>query len=792
LFALPTIPGWSDLSGAAANPRTPASSNAMKMTSARAWRSLFVAMCCWASVALGVESFRVTDIRIEGLQRISAGTVFNALPIRVGDEIDAQRSAEAIRALFKTGFFKDISLEREGDILVVVVVERPAIAKIDISGNRDIDTESLLEGLKEIGLAEGQVFDRSLLEKVEQELQRQYFSQGKYGVEITSTVTPLERNRVGIAIDISEGKAARIQQITIVGNKAFSEKTLLKQFQLRTRNWLGFYTKSDQYSRQKLAADLETLRSYYLDRGYIDFAIDSTQVSITPDKRDIYITVNITEGEVYTVKELKIAGELVVPPEELFPLVDVVPGAVFSRRTATKTSNQLSERLGDEGYAFANVNSIPDIDQDNRTVNLTFFIDPGRRVYARRVNFFGNTKTRDEVLRREMRQMEAGWISTSKVNRSRERLQRLGYFEDVNVETPAVPGTADQVDVNFKVKELPSGNLLAGLGFSQTQGIIVNASISQENFLGSGKRVTFAFNNSDVNTNYELDFFNPYYTVDGVSRGFRLSYRETDARDANVADYTTDVFLAGATFGLPINEFDSVQVGADFESTKLKTTEFTSQEIFDFIERNGTKYNDLKLSGNWAHDTRNKAVFPDKGVLQRLGLLAAIPGSDLEYYKIAYRHQYYRPLHRLLTLKLDADLAYGNGYGGTGELPFFENFFAGGPSSVRGFEDNTLGPRDSNDDPLGGNIKVVGNAELLFPAPFDIDPNTFRLSAFLDAGNVFSGTKDLAIDNIRYSVGIGAKWLSPVGPLTFSLGKPLNPGEDDDEQIFQFTLGTNL
>ncbi|MEW6352937.1 MAG: outer membrane protein assembly factor BamA [Pseudomonadota bacterium] len=746
-----------------------------------------------AAQAPAVEPFVIKDIRVEGLQRISAGTVFSYLPVKVGDTFDDARSAEAIRALFKTGFFKDVQMEREGDILVVTVVERPAIGSVKISGNKDIETEQLMQALKDQGLAEGRVFDRSLLAKIEQELNRQYFSRGKYAVKIQTTVTPLERNRVGINIDISEGRAARIREINIVGNQTFDDEDLLDEFQLSTPTLLSFYTGADQYSKQKLTADLETLRSYYLDRGYINFNIDSTQVSITPDKKDIYITINITEGEKFTVKDVKLAGDLVVPEPELTKLISVQSGSTFSRKAATETATKISERLGQEGYAFANINTIPEIDQQNKQVSLTFFVDPGKRVYVRRINMAGNTKTRDEVLRREMRQIEGGWIDTEKVKRSRTRLEKLGYFESVNVETPAVPGSTDQVDVNFTVVEKPSGNLLAGLGFSQSQGIIFNTSISQENFLGSGKRITAAFNNSDVNTLYNLAYTNPYYTVDGVSRGFNLFSRSTDAGNANIANYTTDALGGSVNYGIPVNEFDTVRVGLGYENTDLKTTINTPTEYLNFLNANGRTFDTIKLTAGWSHDTRNRAIFADEGQFQNLAADVALPGVGLEYYKFSYRHQLLYALAKDWTLSLNGEVGYGDSYGDTTELPFFENFLAGGSRSVRGFKDNTLGPRSvSTDRPLGGNRRVVANAELFFPVPFVKETKTVRLGTFLDIGNVFGTNEDIDTGTLRYSAGISAVWLSPLGALGVSYAEPLNEKETDDRQRFQFTLGTTF
>ena len=736
------------------------------------------------------ESFEVADIRVEGLQRISAGTVFNYLPVKVGDLLTTEDSEAAMRALFRTGFFNDIYLEREGNVLVVNVKERAAISSIEITGNEDLETEALLEGLEQIGLAEGRVFDRSLLDKVEQELQRQYYSRGKYSVKIDATVTPLERNRVGILIDISEGRVARIRQINIVGNHQYTDEELKDDFTLEPPNLFSFVTKSDQYSKQKLSADLEILRSFYLDRGYLNFNINSTQVSITPDKRDIYITINITEGEQYRIREVTLSGDLVLQPEELFPLVRINPDDVFSRKRVTEAVDRISEKLGDQGYAFANVNTVPDLDDETNEVDLAFFVDPGDRVYVRRVNVSGNVTTRDEVLRREMRQMEAGWFSAEKVERSRTRLQRLGYFEDVNVETPTVPGTTDQVDVNYSVTEQSSGSITAGLGYAQTSGVLFNVAISQDNFLGSGKRVSFAFNNSDINTVYNFSYVNPYYTVDGVSRGFGIFFRETEADEANLSDYSTDSFGGNVSFGIPINEYDTIRFNAEYENLELKKTNSSPDEVTDFIDDHGDQYNTLRLTGSWSHDTRNKAIFADKGGLQRFVVEASVPGSELEYYKIDYRQQRYVPLTRNLTLEMSADIGFGDGYGDFDELPFFENYFAGGVRSVRGFEDNSLGPLDSKNNPIGGSMKLVGGAELFFPVPFLEASNSYRMSAFFDIGNVYDGVDSFDASDLRYSVGLGGIWLSPMGPLAVSFGFPLNDESEDDVQNFQFTFGS--
>ena len=739
--------------------------------------------------ARAFEAFQVSDIRVEGLERISPGTVFNYLPIKVGDTVDTDDTVNAVKALFKTGFFSDVRMERDGTVLVVYVKERAAISSIKITGNKDLETDKLLEGLKDIGLAEGRVFDRSLLDKVEQELRRQYFSRGKYAVKIETTITPLERNRVGILIDISEGEAARIKQINIVGNHTFTDKELRKGFTLDTPSFLSFITKNDQYSKQKLSADLEILRSYYLDRGYLNFNILSTQVSITPDKKDIYITINISEGNQFRIKEVTLSGELVLKPEELFPLVKINPDDVFSRKRVTEAVDRISAKLGDQGYAFANVNTVPDVNESERLVNLAFIVDPGKRVYVRRVNVKGNITTRDEVLRREMRQMEAGWFSAEKVERSRTRLQRLGFFEDVNVETPAVPGTTDQVDVNYSVTETSSGNITAGAGYSQTSGILFNASVSQDNFLGSGKRVSFAFNNSKVTTIYNFYYTDPYYTINGISRGFGLFYKKTDADQANISSYTTDTYGANVNYGIPINEFDTIRVSPEFENLKLKETSESPNEVIDFIDRHGNDYNTVKLTGSWAHDTRNKALFADDGGLQSLSVETAVPGSGLQYYKLGYDQRRYVPLTKDLTLSMHAQLGYGDGYGDYDNLPFFENYFAGGVRSVRGFEDNTLGPKDSKGNPIGGSVQVVGGAEILFPIPFVEGTKSFRLGTFFDIGNVYSDVSNFDATELRYSVGVSSLWISPLGPLAISLGFPLNAKSGDNVQNFQFTVG---
>lgn len=761
------------------------------------WIGAFVALFL-STNALTATEFTIADIRLEGLQRIAPGTVFNYLPVSVGDKVSDSVTASVIRALYGTGFFDDVRVERDGSVLVIWVEERPAISEIVIDGNKDIKTDDLKNGLKDIGLAEGRVFNPSILDRIELELKRQYFARGKYGVEIESTVSPLERNRVAVRIDILEGVTSRIKQINLIGNESFSEKELLQQFKLGSHRWHSFYSKNDQYSKQKLAGDLEALRSFYLDRGYIEVEIKSTQVSISPDKKDIYVTVVIDEGGLYRISDIRLAGDPTVPTEQIFPLIHLRRGDTFSRSVAAASAERISKLLADEGYAFANVNTIPEIDSDDLSVAITFFVDPGRRVYVRRVNMKGNTKTRDEVLRREMRQLETAWFSADLVRQSQERLQRLGYFDDVSIETPAVPGSADQVDVDVSVTEKPSGNFMAGIGYSQSQGILFNTSVTQNNFLGTGKRVSLAFNTSSYNQYYQLSYTNPYFTVDGISRGFELAYRKNDFGELTGADYTTDTGTAGMTFGLPITDTSRAGLGFRYQYTKFNAGD-DSELAQDFVDNNGDVFHDFLLTASYRRDSRDTAIFPTKGASQSLIGEIAIPGSDLQYYRVSYREQRYIPLSTRFVFSFRGDIAYGDGYGDTSTLPFFENYYAGGPRSVRGWEESSLGPRETSGDldPVGGNLKLAGSLELFAPPPIGGQfEKTLRVGAFFDFGNVWT-TEDsdlvsptgFSLSDIRYSTGLSLTWLSPVGALSASLGFPLNDEEEDDTQVFQFTFG---
>ena len=747
------------------------------------------------SASQAMDSFVIKDIRVEGLQRISAGTVFNYLPVKIGDTLTEKKSQEALRVLFKTGFFRDVHLERDRDVLIVNVVERPSIAGIKIAGTKEMSEEDLKKGLKEVGLAEGRVFNKSLLDRVEQELRQQYFSRGYYAVSILPTVTPLERNRVDINIQVAEGKVARIREINLVGNQLFSDKTLLNLFSLGPKPWYAPFSSRDKYSKQKLAGDLERLRNFYQDQGFLEFNIDSTQVFITPDKEKIYITVNFTEGKKYTVTGYKLAGTFVVPETELKNLITMKPGGVFSRKEVTETTKKMSDRLANDGYAFANINAIPEVDKDKSEVFFTFFVDPGRRIYVRRVNFAGNVATRDEVLRREMRQLEGGWYNAEKIQRSRVRLQRLGFFEDVNVETPTVPGVADQVDVNVNVKERPTGNLMLGVGYSDTDGLLLNASITQSNLFGSGKELTLSFDNSASTTNFNIRYVNPYYTKNGVSRGFNIFSSSIDAALANTAAYTADTQGVGVFFGIPLSEDNNINIGGDVERIDLHTTTTSAQVAQDFVAKYGPSNTILKTTLGWSHDTLDSLLLPTSGSLQRLSAEIAVPGTDIEYYKLTYLAGRYWPLSEKFTFKMKGELGYGQGYGNTDELPFYKNFYAGGSSTVRGFSSRSLGPKDTLPpyDPIGGDRRVLLNAELLFPLPGSSSDNkSMRLSLFSDGGMVYGPGEKVELGQLRYSAGLAFNWFSPVGPLSFSYAIPLNDKPGDRTESFQFTLGVPL
>jgi len=749
----------------------------------------------FSAPALAFEPFAVKDIRVEGIQRTEAGTVFSYLPVKVGDSLNDEKAAQSIKALFATGFFKDVRIEIDKDVMVVVVQERPAIAKLDFVGMKEFEKDVIVKALKETGIAEGRIFDRALLEKAEQELKRQYLTRGKYGVVITTTVTPLERNRVGINFNVEEGAAAKIKQINLVGAKAFKEKDLLAQFELTTPSLMTWYTKNDQYSRQKLSADLEKLKSFYMNQGYLEFAVESTQVSISPDKQDVYITANLNEGERYQVSSVKLAGDFTLTEEELKKLVALKTGDVFSRERLNQTTKAIGDRLGKEGYAFANVNASPEIDKEKRKVAFTIFIDPGKRVYVRRINLTGNTKTRDEVIRREMRQMEGGWYDADRVTASKQRIDRLGYFTDVIVETPAVPGTADQVDVNLNVTEKPTGNLMLGLGTSSTDKVILSGSIAQNNFLGSGNNVAIQVNSAKRYRTYVFSYTNPYFTPDGISQGFDVYHRTVDTSSTAMASYKSASTGGAIRFGLPIGEKESLGFGFGLDTTTITTTKDSPTYYTNFVSKFGNTNLTIPVTVNWISDSKDSFFFPTRGTFQKASVEVAVPGGDLTYYRATYQLQHFVPLNTKFTLMMNGEVGYADGFGSTNGLPFYKNFYAGGVNSVRGYKAGSLGPVDTdlvtgNEYRTGGNSRFIGNAELLWGLPGM--EKSLRMGWFFDAGQVFGKDQTPSTSGLRYSTGISAAWISPVGPLKFSYAIPLKKEDGDKAESFQFQLGTTF
>ncbi len=801
--------------------------------------SLVLTAVMLSSSAMAAEPFQISDIRVEGLERISAGSVFNYLPVEVGDTLTEQRVADAMQALFKTGFFDDIEFDREGNILVVRVTERPAISEIALEGNKDIKTEDLMRALSDFGLSEGDVFERRTLERVQQSLTKEYYNRGKYNVLVDANIDELQRNRVRVNIEITEGDAATIKHINIVGNTVFTDEEILEDFDSSTGGWLSWYTRDDQYSQEKLQGDLEALQSYYMDRGYIDFEIESTQVSISPDRNDIYVTANVREGDLFTVSEVQLTGDLVLEENDLRRFIVLREGQTFSRRQLEASTENITQRLSGVGYAFADVSPIPDIDKESKTVKLTLLVDPGQRVYVRRVNFTGNSKTKDEVLRREFRQFEGAVFSQFMVDRSRLRMQRLSFVDEVNIETPRV--AEDLVDVNVSVTERNAGSFTFGLGFSQTTGILGSLSVNQQNFLGSGKQAAISLQNSRFFNRLDLSYVDPYWTDDGISRGYNLSIRELDQGEANIASYLADTKALSTSFGIPITEVDRVRLLIGLEDTAITPFFGVGSDVFEElvffdlgefcditadpgclpanvpqglpenIAGYRTTDNALTLRTEllWSRDSRNRFFSPTRGSVQRAGLEVAVPGSTIEYYKLTYNAKKFFPLSRNFTFSVSGDLGYGDTYGDSGSsqfgLPFFEHFFAGGVRSVRGYEDNTLGPRvsglelfdpvtgepipDPNARPIGGDLKLTGSAELFFPIPFAKDSRTTRLSWFVDFGQVYSDLDAFDAGEIRYTTGLSLQWQAPVGPVIINLVAPLNEQDGDETETLQFAFG---
>ena len=753
------------------------------------------------------DNFQVLDIRIEGLQRVSAGTVFAALPISVGDTADDTTVLEATRSLFRTGYFADVIMARENGILVIGLVERPAVTEINIDGNKAIETDQLMDALRDNGLAEGQIFRQVILEGMSQELQRQYVSQGRYGALVQTDVRELPRNRVAVNIDIDEGDVAKIRHINIVGNSNFAEPTLLEQFEQNKTGWLSWITSDDKYSREKLAGDLETLESWYLDRGYLKFQVLSTQVSVSPDKESVFITINVDEGDVYTIGGIELAGDIIIPEIQARALVLLREGVIFSQALMTASSDYITRRLGNEGYTFAEVEGYPEIDEDTKTATVTFLVKPGMRAYVRRIEFRGNTKTADSVLRREMRQMEGGSANNALIEMSKLRLERVGFFKEVTVENIPVAGTNDQIDVVYTVEEQPSGSVGANLGYSQGYGLMLGANLTENNFFGTGKQVGIGINKSAYQSSLNFSYSEPFFTVDGVSAGYSIYARETDYSKLRLQPFSQNTKGASVNWSYPVSEVQRIGFGFTFEELELNLGDYTSSPVIeDFVSDNGDWFRSLNFNVNWVKSTLNRGIFATRGTSQRLSADVATPGSGLEYFKLTYKATHLRGLIKDFTLKLKADLGYGESFGDTSQMPFFKNFYAGGLGSVRGYEKYSLGPQNSLSQgysrarPVGGNVQIVLGAEVIFPLPFVKDQRSVQSALFFDAGNVFN-TKcgDLEVNcyspeegELRYSVGLGATWLSGFGPITFSIAKPLNSDETDQTEIFQFSLGNQF
>jgi outer membrane protein insertion porin family len=744
-----------------------------------------------AHAAHAFQPFVVRDIRVEGAQRTEPGTVFGYLPVKVGETFTEDKAVSATRALFASGFFKDVRLEVDGDVLVVVVEERPAIATIDVTGAKEFDKDAVRRALRDIGLAESRIFDRSVLERAEQELKRQYLSRGKYAVRVTSTVTPLERNRVGIAMTIEEGDTAKIRSIAIVGNKAFSESVLLDQFRLSTPTWLSWYTRTDQYAREKLAGDLETLRSFYLDRGFLEFSIDSSQVAIAPDKESVHITLNITEGGVYRVSAVNLGGQLLGRQGEFASLLKLKAGETFSARRLSESTKAISDRLGSLGYAFANVNAVPQIDRDKREVAFDVLVDPGRRVYVRRINVVGNQRTRDEVIRREMRQFEDAWYDSERIRLSRERIGRLGFFVEVRVDNVPVPDSPDQVDLNVVVREQPTGAINFGVGVSSAEKFILSASINQQNFLGTGQSLGLEVNTSRINRTINLSFTDPYFTRDGISRSFDLYSRTFNAAALSLGDYRWRSSGVAMRFGIPYTEVDRVSFGLAAENNSLMLGSNPPQRFRDYVAAFGESSTALLASLGWRRDSRDSAFAPTRGHLNTANLEVTLPAGDLRYYRSTFNHQTFLPLSRDYTLAFNGDIGVGRSIG-SDIYPLFKNFYAGGIGSVRGFTQSSLGPRDPVDNvPLGGQTRVVGSVEFIFPLPGTGSDRSFRSFVFFDAGNVYPVGR-IDFGELRASTGLGLNWASPIGPMKIGLGFPVRRMPGDRIQRVQFQIGTGF
>lgn len=810
---------------------------------------ILMALLSVSTIGATFEAFEIEDIRLIGADRISHGTVFTYLPVEKGDKVSQSNITRSVKSLFRTGYFSDVKIYRDGNVLVVKLVERPAIASIAIDGNKAIKTDELLKGLRNIGLVEGEVFDKLQLDRVQSELTKQYFSRGKYNVIIEPNVKELDRNRVKVNIHIEEGKAAKIKHIKIVGNTVFTDEELIDTFESGSTSWMSWYSSDDQYSKEKLNGDLETLRSYYMDRGYVDFNVESVQVTISEDKKHIYITANIEEGEPYNFGEMKVTGEMVIDKETLEKLIVSKEGKTFARNLTEASAERMKIILGNLGYAFAEVTPYPEKNKETSLVDVIYFVDPGKRVYVRKINFNGNIKTKDEVLRRELRQFEGGWYSKALVERSKIRLQQKPYFEEVTIETPKVPGTDDQVDVEITVKERNSGQFQFSVGFSQVSGINTNISVSLQNLLGTGNQMSFAVNNSSFFKQLNLFYENPYYSDEGVTRGYFMNFSTSNFGEANIARFSSSNGGFGTQMSFPISEYDRIFTSFSYERKNVKAfLGSTASLIFsDLCDLGGYTYSTqptvpitatwngidclpeqpegadpdadslvpfevrntftfYKAEARWSRDSRNRFFNPTRGSFYRLGAEFSLPGSSAKFYKITAKTNKLFPISDNITLSLTGELGLGDGYSGTSKLPFFENFFAGGTSSIRGYRDNTLGPKSTifgdvdsdipltsrEGDPVGGSLKTVGSVELVFPTPFAKVGNTARIALFWDFGNVFSTYDDFEGREFRHSVGLALKWQAPVGPIIINFAKPFNHDKLDDTESIQFAFGNTF
>jgi outer membrane protein insertion porin family len=765
--------------------------------------ALFISLLILSLAAFAMEPFVIKDIKIEGLQRTEPGTVFNYLPVQVGDTMTEDKSSEAIKSLYRTGFFKDIRIEADQNILLITVQERPSIADIQFLGNKAFQSDKLKEGMKAIGLAEGQIYDKSKLEFAEQEIKKQYLAQGKYTATVKTSASPLERNRVAIRFDIEEGIVSRIKEINVVGNQLYNKSDITSEFELKTTNWLSWWYKDDQYSKQKLTSDLEKLKSFYMNRGYLEFSIDSTQVSITPDKEDVYITINISEGPKYKVSDVKLAGDLQqVPESELQNLIKIKKDDIFNREKITESTKAMNGRLGNDGFAFSNVNAIPEINKEEHTASFTFFVDPGRKVYVRRIDIEGNERTRDDVIRREFRQVESGWYAADKIDRSKVRLNRTQFFSDVNIETPAVPGSTDQVDLKVKVKERNTGSIMFGAGLSSSEGIVGSFNVTQANFLGTGDRVSAQVNTGRVNKTYSLSVTKPFFTPEGVSLSYDIYRRDVNTSSLNVVTYNTSSYGAGIRFGVPLSEKNAISYGLTLDSTEVSNlvvgtspTRYIQycSDVTGSSNSTGCSMTSVIASLGWSLDSRDNILMPKKGEFTRVNGEISAPGLDIQMYKITLQETWYKDVTKDFTFMLNGQFGYANSYGGK-EFPFFKNFYVGGVNTVRGYRQGALGPYQSgtgtNDNIfLGGNKQIIANAEIFMPVPFLKNNDQFRLSAFLDAGNVYGHDESINLSDLRYAAGMGVMWVSPFGPLKLVYAKPFNNQTTDKTESIQFQMG---